>query len=191
MPNENSLISKLSLQYNNSVTFNIVTLALGVFLISILAQISISLPWTPVPITGQTFGVTLMSLNWGWRRSTIVMFIYILLGSVGFPIFALGKSGLMLGPTSGYLIGMFVSSLVVGSLSDRGWTKNFLSSYLAATLGSLIVFLFGTLVLSFYIPADQLFNAGILPFLPGDVIKSTLACSLTRSMQQIIRNQNV
>ncbi|MFN8943975.1 MAG: biotin transporter BioY [Pseudobdellovibrionaceae bacterium] len=165
---------------------NVVTVGLGVSIIALLAQVSISLPFTPVPITGQTFGVALISLLWGWKRAVVTTLAYLTLGAAGLPIFALGKTGLMMGPTLGYLVGMVIASLWMGFLADRGWTKSFLKSWIAATSGSVIVFTFGLFVLSFFVPASGLLMAGLFPFIPGDIIKTLLVATFVSQADQRI-----
>lgn len=173
----------------NTILNNVVSVGAGVLLVSTLAQLTIPLPWTPVPITGQTFGVALTSLLWGRARGVSVMAVYLLIGALGFPVFSAGKSGLVFGPTVGYLFGMLVASYVVGSLSDRGWCKKFWAAYLATLFGSLITFFFGVLVLSFFVPATGLFMAGVIPFLPGDLIKSFLASGIAVSINKKMRSK--
>lgn len=166
------------------VLANFMAIFSGVLLISLLAQIAIPLSWTPVPITGQTFAVSLVSLMWGWKRGATILFAYLTLGSLGLPIFAHAKSGILLGPTFGYLIGMFAASFVVGFLADKGMTQKFSSSLLASYTGSFIIFCFGAIGLSFFVPLDQLFIAGVLPFLPGDAIKNLLAATIVSRVSQ-------
>jgi biotin transport system substrate-specific component len=151
----------------------------GVMLLSLLAQVSIPLPWTPVPVTGQTMGVALIALSWGWKRSGVVVLSYLLLGSLGAPVFAAGGSGFLFGATFGYLMGMLVAAIVMGYLADRGFTNSFLKTLLVAYLGSAITFSFGVLGLSFFLPTEALFVAGVQPFLPGDTIKNCLAAYIT------------
>jgi len=172
----------------NKTHENILCIVSGVLALSLLAQMSISLPWTPVPITGQTFGVALIALLWGRKRGTAAVLSYLFLGGMGLPIFAMGKSGFSLGPTFGYLVGMLVAAYLMGTLADRGWTKKFFLSYFAAFLGSLVIFSFGVLVLSFFIPRENLLMAGVLPFLPGDIIKTMLASSLAFQAQKMGKN---
>lgn len=163
---------------------NILSVLLGVLGLSLLAQIAIPLPWTPVPITGQTFGVSLMSLLWGRKRALSSVVIYLALGAVGLPIFALGKFGISLGPTTGYLIGMVLAAYWMGSLSDRGGTKTWWRTYLSAFSGSAIIFSCGVLGLSFFIPTESLLSAGVLPFLPGDLLKTLLASTIAFQTQK-------
>jgi biotin transport system substrate-specific component len=162
----------------NKYMVSFLSVCMGVSMLALLAQIKISLPWTPVPITGQTFGVALLALLWGSRLSFATFATYLGLGFIGAPIFAGGMSGLLIGPTFGYLAGMFIASGVVGVLSDKGWGRSFWRGLAAAYIGSLIIFSCGILVLSFFIPKSQLLIAGVLPFLPGDLIKNILAAML-------------
>lgn len=148
--------------------------ALGVILISLMAQIVIRLPGTPVPITGQTFGVALTALLWGRRRAFAVMGSYLFLGYLGLPLLA-GGAVLSAGPSVGYLAGMMLATLVVGELADRGFSKTWGRAFLSATLGSVVVFSLGLWVLSYFVPHEALLAAGLWPFLPGDILKNALA----------------
>lgn len=167
---------------HNQIAVSALSVMLGIVMLALLAQVSIVLPWTPVPVTGQTFGVSLLALIWGSRLSLVTFISYLGLGFLGAPIFASGMSGFIIGPTFGYLIGMLVSSWVVGKLSDRGWSESFKTALGACYIGSLITFLCGIGVLSLFIPADELLIAGVLPFLPGDFIKNILAATLVKKL---------
>jgi biotin transport system substrate-specific component len=151
----------------------------GLVLLISLAQVKIPLPFTPVPITGQTFGVALIALSWGRVRAPLIVLSYLLLGALGLPVFAGGLSGFTLGPTSGYLIGMVFASWLMGSLADRGWTQNFLKCWLAAILGGIITLTCGAVVLSLFVPAESVFAMGVFPFLIGDFIKNLAAAYLS------------
>ena len=155
----------------------------GVGLISLLAQVAIVLPFTPVPVTGQTFGVLLVALLWGQRLSFETILAYMLLGSAGLPLFAQFKSGLA-GATSGYLLGMLVASLIVGGLADRGWGKTFTKSLLAGLIGLISVYSFGLLILSYFVPKETLMVAGLYPFLPGAAVKLLLASTLSAHLHR-------
>ncbi|MEO0336495.1 MAG: biotin transporter BioY, partial [Pseudomonadota bacterium] len=97
----------------------------GILGLSVLAQIAVPLPWTPVPITGQTFGVALIALLWGRTHGLAVFAGYLSLAFVGAPVLAAGKSGLLLGPTFGYLVGMCAAVYLVGGLAESGVAKGF------------------------------------------------------------------
>lgn len=156
----------------------------GVLLLGALAQISIPLPFTPVPITGQTFGVALMALSFGRRLGGFTMLSYLGLGALGVPLFAGAQSGITFGPTFGYLVGMLLASLLMGELADRGFTKTLRSAWLAAFCGSGVVFLCGLVGLSCFIGTHHLLEAGLFPFLPGDILKTGLAAAIASQAQR-------
>jgi biotin transport system substrate-specific component len=178
--NQKALVPKVLSAKGDTAINNILVILFGAIFIAVLAQVKVPLPWTPVPVTGQTFGVGLMALLFGSKRGMGAMALYIVMGVAGLPVFASLKSGFVWGPTSGYLIGMLVSAFIVGSLADRGWTDSVWSAWFAGLLGSAAVFGFGLLGLSFFIPADQLLMAGMFPFLPGDMVKTFLAAVIAR-----------
>ena len=151
------------------------SVALGVALLTALSKIALPIPGSPVPVTGQTFGIALIALLWGRKRAMTTVASYLLLGFSGAPVFAGPVLPFTLGPTSGYLVGMFFSSAWVGWLSDRGWSRSLWRALIAAETGSLIIFAFGLGVLSTFVPSEHLLAAGWIPFIPGDVLKTTLA----------------
>lgn len=177
MTNELSLIPQIISARGNKQIDSLIAIFSGVVLISLLSQVAIPLPWTPVPITGQTFAVALVSLLWGRKRGIAVLLTYLAIGGLGLPVFAMGKSGLF-GPTIGYLFGMMFASYWVGYLSDKGFTNTYLKTLIAAYSGSAIVFIFGVFGLSFFLPKEVLLMAGVIPFLPGDLIKNLLASAI-------------
>ncbi|MBO9665604.1 MAG: biotin transporter BioY [Bdellovibrio sp.] len=147
----------------------------GSALLALTAQLSIPLPFTPVPITGQTFGVALLALLWGRKRAAGAFALYLAEGAVGLPVFSQGKAFLTVGPTMGYLVGMLLATWIVGTLADRGYAKSFKGALLSAYAGSAIIFLCGTLGLSFFVPKEQVLIMGVFPFLIGDLVKNALA----------------
>lgn len=173
----------------NSAIENIIAVLMGVAMIALLAQIAIPLPFTPVPITGQTFGVTLLALLYGRNRGLITVLLYLAAGAIGLPVFAKLKAGLLWGPTIGYLIGMPIAALVVGHLSDRGYSRKFLTAWASAAAGSVCIFTCGLLVLSQFVPSGQVFQLGFLPFLPGDLIKGSLAAWVASRAYKLERSK--
>ena len=153
-------------------------LIVGASLVTALAaQIAIPLPWTPVPITGQTFAVLLTGATLGSRRGALAMLLYLAQGAAGLPVFAEFSGGVakLLGPTGGYLLAFPIAAFVTGALAERGWDRRFATMLAAMLLGSVTIFALGLAVLSRFVPGDHLLAAGLLPFLPGDLIKSSLA----------------
>lgn len=167
-----------------------VLLVAGASLVTALAaRIEVPLPWTPVPITGQTFAVLLSGAVLGMRRGFLAQMLYLLAGAAGLPVFAGGGAGIvvLLGPTAGYLAGFPFAAAVTGALAERGWDRRFATMLAAMLLGSTVIFALGLIGLSRFLPAAQLAGAGLLPFLPGDVIKSTLAAIAFPAVWQAVR----
>jgi len=174
-----AFVNKVLVDFGETKIHNIASYVVGILLLSVLAQIAIPLPWTVVPITGQTFGVTLIALLWGQKRSFAIVSSYLILGVIGLPVFALAG-----GATWGYLVGMLLSTTLVGYLSDRGWTQSFKKTWLAGFFGSCITFTCGLTVLSFYVPFESLFVAGLFPFLPGDLVKTVSAATIANRLSR-------
>ena len=80
-----------------------------------------------------------------------------------------------MGPTGGYAAAFPFAAALTGWLAQRGWDRRFVTTFLALLLGSTIIFALGLAGLSRFLPAEQLLTAGLLPFIPGDIIKSSLA----------------
>lgn len=154
---------------------NVVSLILGLAVLAVCARITVPLGFTPVPITGQTFGVALIALLWGRTRGVSIVATYLALGFVGVPVLATAGA---LGATSGYLIGMFFAAVAMGTLADLGWTKSWKLTWLAAFIGSVITFTCGLIVLSSFVPGDALLSAGLWPFIPGDIVKTLTVATL-------------
>jgi biotin transport system substrate-specific component len=144
---------------------------------ALAAQIAIPLPWSPVPVTGQTFAVLLSGAVLGARRAFLAQLVYLIEGSIGLPVFAGGAAGIarIVGPTGGYLAAFPFAAALTGWLAQRGWDRRFLTTFAALLLGSVVIFALGLSWLSRFLPADRLLVSGLLPFIPGDVLKSALA----------------
>lgn len=149
-------------------------------LIALCAQITIPLPFTPVPLTGSTFGVLYAAALLGPRRGVASVGLYLLLGIIGFPFFAGASSGwhIFLGATGGYLIGFLPAAWFVGLLSESGWDRDPATAFAQMILGSLVILAFGLAILSAYVPQGSLLAMGFYPFLIGDILKSCLAAAL-------------
>ena len=141
------------------------------------AQAEIRLPWTPVPITGQTFMVLLSGAVLGARRAFLAMSLYLLQGACGLPVFSGGAAGALqlVGPTGGYLIAFPFAALVTGLLAERAWDRRPVTMFFTMLLGSSVIFALGLAQLSRFVPGNAVFAAGLLPFIAGDIVKSALA----------------
>ena len=141
------------------------------------AQLEIRLPWTPVPVTGQTFAVLLSGVVLGARRAFAAQCLYLLEGASGLPFFAGGAAGVLklVGPTGGYLMAFPFAAAVTGALAELAWDRKPVSMFLTMLAGSTIIFALGLAQLSRFVPAGSLLASGLLPFVPGDVVKALLA----------------
>jgi biotin transport system substrate-specific component len=166
-------------QQVSRTTYNVLLAVMGSLAIAACAQIAIPLPFTPVPITGQTFMVLLLGIIYGSRLGAATAALYLAEGALGLPFFAGGNSGISIfgGATGGYLIGFVIAAYVVGLLAERKWDRKLFTAGAAMFLSSLIVLSFGTLWLSMFVGLKQAFLLGFLPFIPGDIVKTVLAAS--------------
>jgi biotin transport system substrate-specific component len=151
-------------------------LIVGASVVTALAA-QVAIPLAPVPITGQTFAVLLTGAVLGPRRAALAQLLYLLEGAAGLPVFAGGALGIakLIGPTGGYLIAFPLAAALTGWLAARGWDRRFDTMLLAMLLGSAVIFACGLAQLARFVPAHQLLSTGLVPFLPGDLIKSSLA----------------
>lgn len=150
---------------------------------SLLTALSaqVSIPLTPVPITGQTFAVLLTGALLGSRLGALAMIVYLIEGASGLPFFTRGQSGwhyLVLSPTAGYLFSYPLAAFVTGYLAERGWDRRFITAVAAMTIGSLLILLSGWawLAVMLHSPA-RAYQAGVAPFLVGDAVKIVLAAA--------------
>ena len=144
----------------------------GSLLLALCAQISVFLPFSTVPITGQTFAVLLIGAMLGSKRGGLSVLVYIVEGASGLPVFSGGRAGAMMlaGPTGGYLIGFVAAAYVVGCLAERNWDRKISSSILAMVLGSIVIYFFGAAWLSVLAGVKAAIVTGVLPFIIGDII---------------------
>jgi biotin transport system substrate-specific component len=156
---------------------DVVLVVASSILTGLAAQVAIPLPWSPVPVTGQTFAVLLSGALLGTRRAFLGQLLYLIEGAAGLPVFAGGLGGVavLLGPTAGYLYAFPFAAALTGSLVERSWDRRFLTMFAAMLLGSVVIFALGLAWLSRFVPTSQLLATGLLPFIPGDLVKSALA----------------
>jgi biotin transport system substrate-specific component len=167
----------------------------GIGFLSLLAQISIPVPGSPVPVTGQTLGVLLIGTTYGARLGFFTFASYLLAGIAGAPIFAGSSHGIekLTGATGGYLFGMLVASLLLGYLADRKADQKFRTSFPALLLGDLVIFTFGLAWIhaSLDMTWAATFKAGLTPFILGEALKIAItATSLPLVWRKISRSLN-
>ena len=148
-------------------------------LTSIGGWILIPLPVTPVPFTLQVFFVLLSGAILGGRLGALAQMIYLLLGLVGLPVFAGGGSGpgVLVGPTGGYLFGFVAGAYVTGKITQTKRSTHLVWMIFATLSGLFPIYLLGEIGLWMWLRSSLpiLLMAGVIPFLPGDVIKAILA----------------
>ena len=150
--------------------------------LALISQVFFPLPFTPVPITLQTLGVLLTGAALGSRRGPAAMFLYIAEGAIGLPVFFGGTGGIvhLLGPTGGYIWAFPVAAFVVGLLCERRLERRFLTSVLVMLPGTLVIYAIGItwLALTLHVSIAKAFVLGMLPFIPGDILKIIIAALL-------------
>jgi biotin transport system substrate-specific component len=148
--------------------------------VALSAQVVIPLPFTPVPITMQTFAVLLTGALLGSRLGAAALMLYIVEGALGLPFFRGGNGGalyLAFSPTAGYLLAYPLAAFLTGRLAERGWDRKFLTAAAAIALGSTVVLFGGWLGLLRFYSAGQAFALGVAPFVIGDIVKIALAAA--------------
>jgi biotin transport system substrate-specific component len=158
---------------------DVALVVLGALVVYLCSQIYVVLPNTPVPVTGQTFGVLLVGGALGSRRGVTSIALYVLIGLVGVPFFAEGKGGVnvVLGVTGGYLIGFILAGAVVGRLAELGWDRRLVGAPGAMAIGNVVIYLVGVPWLMAVLGVDlaQGIRLGVSPFIVGDILKLLLA----------------
>jgi biotin transport system substrate-specific component len=160
---------------------HIALVAIGVLLIAIGAKISFVLPDNPIPVTGQTFGVLVAGGALGFRRGIAAAGIYVLLGVIGLPFFALNRTGIEViwGASGGYLIGFIVAAAIVGRLAELGWDRKIVGAIGAMLIANAAIYLIAVpwlAVTAGYGPEEAI-QKGFLAFVVGDAIKLALAAA--------------
>jgi biotin transport system substrate-specific component len=160
----------------------------GAVLVGLLAQATIHLSFTPVPITGQTLAVLLTSSALGWRRGTLATLLYLLAGLAGVPWFAAGASG-YLGASFGYVVGFVLCALACGWLAQHGADRRLVHSVPAMLLGEVVMYAAGVSWLAIYLHVGvaRALSLGLTPFLVGDLIKASLAATLLPGVWALLR----
>jgi biotin transport system substrate-specific component len=163
----------------NTRLAQIALVAGGAAFVGVAAQIAIPLPFTPVPLTLQTFAVLLVGAALGSLRGVLSMVIYLLVGMVGVPWFAEGSSGFS-SASFGYILGFIVAAFIVGRLAERGASTTAARSAALMVIGNLAIYAVGVTWLKFAVDVNwaTALSLGVVPFLIGDAVKIALAAGL-------------
>ncbi|KUN29004.1 biotin biosynthesis protein BioY [Streptomyces antibioticus] len=160
----------------------------GAALTGLAAQISVPVPGSPVPVTGQTFAALLVGTTLGAGRGFLSLALYAIAGVAGMPWFAGATSG-SAAPSFGYILGMILASTVVGALARRGADRSVLRTAGAMLLGEAIIYAVGVpyLAVATGMSASAAIAAGLTPFLLGDALKAALAMGLLPSAWKLLK----
>jgi biotin transport system substrate-specific component len=152
----------------------------GSLLIGLCAHVKVWLPFSPVPVTGQTFAVLMLGALLGSRRGCLAVLAYITEGAAGLPVFAAGIGAVaLLGPTGGYLFGFIPAAFITGRLAEKGWDRRIGTTVLAMISGNLAIYTFGLLWLCLLTGfTTMVLTLGLYPFIIGDLVKIILAAIL-------------
>jgi len=154
-------------------TTQVVLVLTASWLLAISAQFSFNLPFSPVPITGQTLVVLLLGALLGKNRGAAAVGLYLFQGAIGLPVFAGGKSGFitLAGPTGGYLIGFIAAAYVVGILMELRYDKSLIYLGFSMLIGNIFIYIFGLFWLVQFVSEAQALQMGLMPFIVGDILK--------------------
>ncbi|HVK90530.1 MAG TPA: biotin transporter BioY [Mycoplana sp.] len=145
----------------------------------------ISVPMVPVPITMQTFAVTMIGVLYGWRLGTLTVLAWLGEAMVGLPVLAGGAGGLasFAGPTAGYLVSFPLMAAMVGWLAERGWTGHrTVLSFVTHFAANIFCLMLGGAWLATLIGMEKAIMLGVLPFVLGAALKSALAAALLKAV---------
>lgn len=177
--NTDSATLRLALLQRPTWLADTVLVTAGAGIVAAAAQVAIPLPFTPVPITGQTFAVLLVGASLGAGRGTASLVLYVLVGIVGAPVYADGAHGwaVLTGASGGYLVGFVAAAAVTGRLAERRWDRRFSSAVAAMLTGNVVIYLVGLPWLAIVLDTglERTLELGLYPFVPGDVLKLYLA----------------
>lgn len=166
----------------NARVRDIALVVAGALLIYLTARVSFLVPGSPVPITGQTFGVLLVGGALGFRRGLIGVGLYVVLGVIGLPFFAEGKGGISViwGATGGYLVGFVLAGALVGRLAELGWDRKIGGAVGAMLLGNALIYVIALPWLGVVTSSspEETIELGLTPFVFGDALKLVLAAVL-------------
>jgi biotin transport system substrate-specific component len=169
---------------------DVVLVLAGAVLTALLAQVSIPVPPSPVPVTGQTLAVGLVGASLGARRGVVAMALYVIAG-LFLPVYADGGSGwdVITGASGGYIVGFVVATGVIGWLAERGADRKIATAFLAFAVGQLIVFALGLAGLKLVVGQDWgwTIHNGFTIFIVGGIIKAIVGALALPSAWRLAR----
>jgi biotin transport system substrate-specific component len=188
--NPHAATLRLAVFPRSSLLTDVLLVVAGAGLVSLAAQIEIVLGFTPVPISGQTFAVLLVGASYGPVLGASSLLLYFFVGLAGAPVYSGGDGGweIVKGATGGYLVGFVVAALLAGWLAQRRWDRRFSSAVAAMLSGSVVIYAFGLPWLAHTqdLTVEETLEAGLYPFVVGDLLKLYLAGALLPSAWKLV-----
>ncbi len=185
-----TLVDAIPRRRTRTLAMDIALIGAGSLFVAALAQLYVRLPFTPVPITGQTLGVLLVGASLGWARGGAALLLYLAEGAIGLPFFAEGQEGArvlgLASATGGYLWGFVIAAVIVGWLAEKGWDRTTRGAISAMLIGEIIIFALGIVwlagALSIPITGEvggdpDALDLGLYPFVIGDLLKLFIAAA--------------
>lgn len=173
--------------HSRSLTFQIGAVLIGTLFLALSSWIEV--PMYPVPMTMQTFAVTLVGAFYGWRLGAITILAWLVEAMFGLPVLAGGAGGIahFAGPTLGYLVSFPIAGALVGYLAERGFTRHLGLGFGVMLFGNALCLVIGGTYLASLIGFEQALALGVTPFILGGILKSALAALMIKAGQRLTR----
>ena len=188
--NPHAATLRLAVFPRSSMLTDVLLVLAGTGFVALAAQVKISLSFTPVPITGQTFAVLLVGASLGALLGIASLGLYLFVGALGAPIYAEGQGGwdILTGPTGGYIVGFCCAAALVGWMAQRRWDRRFSSAVAAMLTGNVVIYAFGLpwLARELGTGLEGTLEAGLYPFVIGDLLKLYLAATLLPAAWRLV-----
>lgn len=183
--------STTTTKHTQTSTRLLVRIALVTAITCILAPLSIPLPFSPVPLSLTNLVLYISIFVLGWKSATVSYLVYLLLGTVGLPVFSgfAGGLGKLAGPTGGYLVGMIFLTILSGWIAER-FSKKPALIFIGMLLGSAVNYLFGTtwLCMQLHLSFAEGLMIGVVPYLFFDIAKMLIALFVGLTIQKRLKN---
>lgn len=163
----------------------------GVIVLALSSRIAI--PMAPVPITLQTLAVTLIGALYGWRLGGLTVVVWLIAAALGLPLLSDGAGGPepFAGATAGYLFAFPLAAALMGVLTARGWSGARPGlAFAALLLGNGLCLTLGAAWLAAQIGVSTALDAGVIPFLPGAVVKSAVGAVMLVALARLQRRRS-
>ena len=179
-------------QKAQGLLYDAIVVVCGSLLVGLSAQVRFYLPFSPVPVTAQTFAVLILGILLGSKRGALTMVLYLAEGLSGLPVFAggIGFSAL-LGPTGGFLVGFIPAAYVAGRLAEMGCDRRITTTIAAMVIGNVVLYLFGVGWLTILTDVKTALITGLFPFIAGDVLKVMIAAVSLPAVWKLLGYLNI